>query len=62
MRNAELYLKGARVIQVTAQLLRKNVSTWLTVLSASCFQVQLEFSALPASSTLKWDLNGWFIL
>ena len=40
--------------------LRKNVSTWLTVLPVPCFQVLLEF--FSPSSTLKLDSNGWFIL
>ena len=37
-----------------------KVSTWLTILPAPCFQVLLEFSS--PSSTLKLDVNGWFIL
>ena len=41
-------------------LLRRNVSTWLTVLPAPCFQVRLEY--FSPSSTLKLELNGWFDL
>ena len=38
----------------------KNVSTWLTVQPAPCFQLRLEFFSL--SFKLKLDENGWFIL
>ena len=38
----------------------KKGSTWLTILPAPWFQVRLEF--FSPSSTLKSDVNGWFIL
>ena len=38
----------------------KKVSTWLTILLAPWFQVQLEFFS-PSSTLIKLDVNSWFI-
>ena len=47
-------------LQVSGFYVKKNVSTWLTVLSAPCFHARLElFSPSPM---LKLDEKGWFIL
>ena len=51
--------KEPELFKLTAQLLRKNVSTWLTALPAPCFQVRLEFFS-PSQGRiqdLKWGVN-----